>query len=195
MTRPYLRWPLCLRSTPTTCHSLWHTTYSHNDVLHFQNSWFSTWCILLSITAEHWPLLVDEPLGSSLHLLYHLKPFKGLKLNRSALLLQLLSLQGSKTPFKKKEKKKWSISTRLFSIKTKDHDPGNTLHSDSSFIFVLFFLKEPDLLLQFVLLPLSESVKWGHGHAKDSVELLWWEVTLWKQKCQDKIVKKSEEIY
>lgn len=94
-----------------------------------------------------------------------------------------------------KRRKKWSISTRLFSIKTKDHDPGNTLHSDSSFIFVLFFLKEPDLLLQFVLLPLSESVKWGHGHAKDSVELLWWEVTLWKQKCQDKIVKKSEVIY
>lgn len=40
------------------------------------------------------------------------------------------------------------------------------------------FSEESDLFLQFVLLPLSEMIKGRHGHAKDSVELLWWEVTL-----------------
>lgn len=40
------------------------------------------------------------------------------------------------------------------------------------------FLEESDSFLQFVLFPLSEAVKGGHGHAKDSVKLFWWKVTL-----------------
>lgn len=40
------------------------------------------------------------------------------------------------------------------------------------------FSEESDLFLQFVLLPLSKMIEGRHGHAKDSVEVLWWEVTL-----------------
>lgn len=41
--------------------------------------------------------------------------------------------------------------------------------------------EEPDPFLQFVFLPLGETIKGRHGQAEDSVELLWWEVTLGKQ--------------
>lgn len=41
--------------------------------------------------------------------------------------------------------------------------------------------KEPHSFLQFVLLPLGETIKGRHGQAEDSVELLRWEVALGKQ--------------
>lgn len=44
--------------------------------------------------------------------------------------------------------------------------------------------EEPDPFLQFIFLPLGETIKGRHGQAEDSVELLWWEVTLGKQDRQ-----------
>lgn len=63
------------------------------------------------------------------------------------------------------------------------------LKGRQTFVFILWaaglhliFSKKSDLFLKFILLPLSEMVKGTYGHAKDSVELLWWEMTLWEEK-------------